>query len=112
MYLRRPSCSLTTHPFQCSIPVQSIQEGAGPRPGGSPVYVRDDRPWAGPDPPAAVYFYSPDRKAERPAAHLERFRGVLQVDGYAGFETLAAKGDRRATPGRLPRTADLHALSD
>jgi hypothetical protein len=64
-----------------------------PRPGGSPVYARDDRPWAGPDPPAAVYFYSPDRKAVRPASHLEGFRGVLQVDGYAGFETLAAKGD-------------------
>jgi transposase len=57
------------------------------------VYVRDDRPWAGPDPPAAVYFYSPDRKAERPAAHLERFRGILQVDGYAGFETLAEGGE-------------------
>ena len=57
------------------------------------VYVRDDRPWVGPDPPAAVYFYSPDRKAERPTAHLEDFQGVLQVDGYAGFETLAAKGD-------------------
>ncbi len=57
------------------------------------VTARDDRPWAGPDPPAAIYFYSPDRKAERPAAHLKGFRGVLQVDGYAGFETLAAKGD-------------------
>jgi transposase len=57
------------------------------------VYTRDDRPWAGPDPPAAVYFYSPDRKAERPAAHLEGFRGVLQVDGYAGFERLTARGD-------------------
>ncbi len=22
------------------------------------VYARDDRPWAGPEPPAAVYFYS------------------------------------------------------
>jgi transposase len=42
------------------------------------VYARDDRPWAGPDPPAAVFFYSPDRKAERPAAHLKDFRGVLQ----------------------------------
>jgi len=31
-------------------------------------------------------LYSPDRKAERPAAHLQDFRGVLQVDGYAGFE--------------------------
>jgi hypothetical protein len=52
--------------------------------------VRDDRPWAGPDPPAAVYFYSPDRRAERPAAHLNESRGVVQVDGYAGFETLTA----------------------
>ena len=50
------------------------------------VYARDDRPWSGPEPPAAVYFYSPDRKAERPAGHLQDFRGVLQVDGYAGFE--------------------------
>jgi hypothetical protein len=51
--------------------------------------VRDDRPWNGPDPPAAVYFYSPDRRAQRPATHLDRFHGILQVDGYAGFETLA-----------------------
>jgi transposase len=57
------------------------------------VYTRDDRPWSGPDPPAAVYFYSPDRKAERPASHLETFRGVLQVDGYAGFERLTERGD-------------------
>jgi transposase len=57
------------------------------------VYTRDDRPWGGPDPPAAVYFYSADRKAERPAAHLEGFRGVLQVDGYAGFEQLTVGGD-------------------
>jgi transposase len=50
-----------------------------------------DRPWAGPEPPAAVYFYSPDRKAERPASHLGR-EGVLQVDGYAGLERLTARG--------------------
>ena len=76
MSLPRPSRSPTTHPFRCSIP--AVEE---PRPDGSPVYARDDRPWAGPEPPAAVYFYSPDRKAVRPASHLEGFRGVLQVDG-------------------------------
>jgi transposase len=54
------------------------------------VYARDDRPWNGPDPPAAVYLYSPDRKAERPASHLTKFRGVVQVDGYPGFERLGA----------------------
>ena len=75
-----------------SIPV--LDPGCGrTRTGRFWVYARDDRPWAGPDPPAAVFFYSPDRKAERPVAHLDRFRGVLQVDGYAGFERLTVGGD-------------------
>jgi len=56
------------------------------------VYARDDQRWAGLDPPAAVYFYSPDRRAERPATHLAHFSGILQVDGYAGFEQLTARG--------------------
>ena len=46
----------------------------------------------GPAPPAVAYVYAPDRKAERPAAHLEGFRGVLQVDGYAGYRALAESG--------------------
>jgi len=41
----------------------------------------------------AVYLYAPDRKAERPVLHLEHFKGVLRVDGYAGFERLTGKGD-------------------
>jgi transposase len=58
------------------------------------VYVRDDRPFAGTAAPAAAYFYSPDRGAEHPAAHLAGFTGWLQADGYAGFEALydAARG--------------------
>lgn len=55
-------------------------------------YAVDDRPWNGPEPPAAAYVYSEDRKGARPAGHLAGFRGVLQVDGYAGFKRLA--GDR------------------
>jgi hypothetical protein len=50
--------------------------------------ARDDRPWCGPDPPAAVNLYSPDRRAERPATHLKRFEGTVQVDCYPGFERL------------------------
>jgi len=57
------------------------------------VYARDDRPWGGSDPPAVLYRYSPDRRAERPEAHLKTFRGILQVDGYPGFEPLAARRD-------------------
>ena len=44
------------------------------------VYVRDDRPFAGPDPPAAVFFYSKDRTGEHPEGHLDGFAGVLQAD--------------------------------
>jgi transposase len=56
-------------------------------------YAVDDRPWRGSTHPVAAYVYAEDRKAVRPAAHLAEFRGVLQVDGYAGFKRLA--GDRK-----------------
>ena len=59
------------------------------------AYARDDRPWNGPDPPGVAYIYAPDRKAERPIAHLAGFQGVLQVDGYAGYRALAEKGQVR-----------------
>ena len=57
------------------------------------AYARDDRPWGGTDPPAVAYVYAPDRKASQPIAHLAGFKGVLQVDGYAGYRALAEKGD-------------------
>ncbi len=57
------------------------------------AYARDDRPWGGADPPAVAYVYAPNRKAEQPIAHLAGFKGVLQVDGYAGYRPLAEKGD-------------------
>lgn len=55
-------------------------------------YAVDDRPWCGPTHPAVAYVYAEDRKNARPAEHLTRFDGVLQVDGYGGFKRLA--GDR------------------
>jgi transposase len=57
------------------------------------AYVRDQRSWGGTDPPAALYIYAPDRKAERPEAHLSLFKGIVHVDGYPGFERLTANGD-------------------
>ena len=53
-------------------------------------YAVDNRPWCGPGHPAAAYMYSEDRKSEHPASHLRAFRGLLQVDGYAGFARLVA----------------------
>jgi transposase len=52
------------------------------------VYVRDDRPFGGRDPPAAVFFYSRDRSGEHPERHLDGYAGVLQADAYAGFKRL------------------------
>ena len=56
------------------------------------VYVRDDRPAGSVDPPAAWYQYSPDRRGERPQAHLAQYRGILQADGYAGYAKLYEGG--------------------
>jgi transposase len=51
-------------------------------------YVRDDRPAGSTDPPAVWFAYSPDRKGEHPRRHLKEFIGILQADGYAGFDRL------------------------
>jgi transposase len=52
------------------------------------TYVRDDRPAGDTAAPAVWFAYSPDRKGEHPAQHLETFRGTLQADAYAGFNQL------------------------
>jgi transposase len=59
------------------------------------TYVRDDRPFGGPDPPAAVFFYSQDRGGEHPERHLSSYAGLMQADAYAGF-------NRLYEPGRKP----------
>jgi len=52
------------------------------------TYVRDDRPFAGPAPPAAVFYYSRNRRGEHPQGHLARWAGVLQADAYGGYDAL------------------------
>ena len=52
------------------------------------TYVRDDKPAGSIEPAAVLFRYSPDRKGERPQAHLASFVGVLQADAYAGFDRL------------------------
>src|SRR6266404_3942855 len=60
------------------------------------TYVRDDRPAASTEPPAVLFRYSPDRKGERPKAHLTLFTGVLQADAYAGFDRLYGERIQKA----------------
>jgi hypothetical protein len=59
--------------------------------------VRDDKPFAGYAPPAAVFFYSRDRTAQHPERHLHDYAGILQADAYAGFNRLY-QADRKPGP--------------
>lgn len=61
------------------------------------VYVRDDRPFGGRNPPAAVFYYSRDRTGEHPERHLQSYGGILQADAYAGFNRLY-DGARKPSP--------------
>ena len=80
-------------------PVPVLAPGTGKtKTGRLWTYVREERPWAGKAPPAVLFRYSPDRKGEHPRAHLRTFTGVLQADGYAGFDQLYQ-------PGRLLEAA-------
>ena len=66
------------------------------------VYVRDDRPFGGPAPPAAMFYYSRDRSGEHPQAHLEEYAGIFQADAYGGYTKLY-EADRK--PGPLVEAA-------
>jgi len=75
-------------------PVPVLDPGRGKtRTGRLWTYVRDDRPSGSTDPPAVLFRYSPDRKGERVQGHLKKFKGVLQADGYSGFDELYVNGD-------------------
>lgn len=65
------------------------------------TYLRDDRPFAGGAPPAALYHFSTDRRMEHPTKHLAGWTGILQapsrglqanhcraVDAYGGYNEL------------------------
>jgi transposase len=62
------------------------------------VYVRDDRPFGGPAPPAALFHYSRDRCGEHAEQHLGGFAGILQADAFAGYNRLY---DADRQPGRI-----------
>lgn len=75
-------------------PVPVLAPGAGKTKTGRVwAYVRDGRSHGSEQAPAAVYFYSADRKGEHPQAHLKSFKGVLHADGYAGFNAIFERSD-------------------
>jgi len=71
------------------------------------TYVRHDRPFGGPAPPAALYYASRDRRHEHPERHLQNFSGILQADAYGGYNALY---DPTRTPGAItPALCWAHA---
>lgn len=61
------------------------------------TYVRDDRPFGGEAAPAAVFHYSPDRRAEHPERHLAVYSGLMQADAYSGYNGLYVAGRQPGT---------------
>src|ERR1700693_4621913 len=80
------------------------------------VYVRDDRPFGGRGPPAAMFYYSRDRGGEHPARHLAGYAGILQADAYGGYNKLyeAARkpGPLVEAPGWGPARRPFFVLAD
>jgi transposase len=75
------------------VPVPVLAPGNGKtKTGRLWTYVRDDRPAGSEQAPAVWFAYSPDRKGEHPAGHLQNYSGILQADGYAGFNKLYETG--------------------
>src|ERR1700732_544943 len=60
------------------------------------VYVKDDRPFGGRDPPAAMFYYSRDRAGEHPQAHLADYVGIFQADAFGGYNKLYEAGRKPA----------------
>lgn len=66
------------------------------------VYVKDDRPFGGSDPPAAMFYYSRDRRGEHPQAHLANYSGILQADAFGGYTKLY---EPQRSPGSIREAA-------
>jgi transposase len=66
------------------------------------IYVRDDKPFGGVGPPAAMFYYSRDRRGEHPQSHLANYTGILQADAYDGYNKLYLAGRK---PGPIQEAA-------
>ncbi|WP_274963246.1 IS66 family transposase, partial [Thioclava electrotropha] len=63
--------------------------------------ARDDRSWGGDDPPGVVFFYAPGRAGENAEKILHGFDGILQLDGYQGYNRLTRPTRKGGDPVRV-----------
>lgn len=84
-------------------PVPVLDPGRGrTKTGRLWAYLRDERSWGSPAPPAVIFRYTPDRKGERPREHLQGYAGFLHADAYAGFDKLYGEAN---APGPITEVA-------
>jgi transposase len=69
------------------------------------LYVRDDKPFGGPAPPGAVFYYSRDRAGKHPQAHLANYTGIFQADAYEGYEGYGKLYEGGRAPGPILEAA-------
>ncbi|MEY8827208.1 IS66 family transposase [Sedimentitalea sp. XS_ASV28] len=60
--------------------------------------ARDDRGWGGEDPPDVVFTYQPSRAGAHAEQILQGFDGILQLDGYAGYDRLTRPARKGGAP--------------
>lgn len=72
--------------FMDETPAPVLNPGSGKtKKGYFWALARDDRTWNGPEPPGVVFTYAPGRSGKYASEILQGFDGILQVDGYAGY---------------------------
>ena len=63
--------------------------------------ARDDRSWGGDDPPGVVFTYAPSRSGTHAETILHGFDGILQLDGYQGYNRLTRPSRKGGEPVRV-----------
>ena len=63
--------------------------------------ARDDRGWGGDDPPGVIFYYAPGRAGENAEKILRGFDGILQLDGYQGYNRLTRPSRKGGDPIRV-----------
>ena len=66
------------------------------------IYVRDDKPFGGAGPPAAMFYYSRDRKGEHPQTHLAGIPASYRRTPTTGTTSFICQAGNRAPFGRRP----------
>ncbi len=85
--------------FMDETPVPILDPGRGKtKKGYFWALARDDRGWNGKDPPGVVFNYAPGRSGRHGEQFLSGFDGILQTDGYAGYNRLTKEARAGGQP--------------